>query len=117
MNVPNWIIVSRDIVIYINIWTEIVERIINIEIAYLKSSVIINEYNTKYMIFIIYIDMFCFGCFRLSEYEADYSQNFETTKYVAVYGDKTFSISLCLLGMLEHPLFKPFPNFHRYNNI
>ncbi len=60
--------------------------------------------------------MFSFGSFRLPEYEADYSQNFDTTKYVAVYGSKTFTISPGLLGMLQPSFFKPFPNLLNYNN-
>ncbi len=60
--------------------------------------------------------MFSFGSFRVPEYEPDYSQNFDPTKYFAVNGAKTYPIILGLLGMLEPPFFKLFPKFLNYNN-
>ncbi len=60
--------------------------------------------------------MFKLGSFRLSEYEPDYSQNFDTTKYFVVYGATSLSTRIGPPGMLEPLFFKPFPNFVNYNN-
>ncbi len=54
--------------------------------------------------------------FRSSEYEPIYSQNFGSTKYVAVYAAKTYSNTLCLLGLLQPPFFNLFPRFLNFKN-
>ncbi len=51
------------------------------------------------------IDTISLPSFRSSEYEPDYNQKFGSTKYVAVYAAKTYSITLGLLGMLQPPFF------------
>ncbi len=60
--------------------------------------------------------MFSFDLFPTSKYEPDYSQNFGTTKYFVFYAAKTSPIILVLLGMLQPPFFKLFPNVRNYNN-
>ncbi len=54
-------------------------------------------------------------CFRSSECEPVYKQNFDRTNYVAVYAAKTYSIIVCLLGTLQPLCFKPFSKFLNYN--
>ncbi len=42
-------------------------------------------------------------------------ENFSTTKFCS-YAARTLPITLALLGMLQHPCFKPVPNFLNYKN-
>ncbi len=56
----------------------------------------------------------CF--FRRLQYAPDCNQNFCRIKYFAIYAATTYSMTPNLLGLLQPPFFKPFPNLVKYKN-